>query len=173
MSAILTTIKKASEVGVFHRDVSPGNIVLANNEHGEKTGFLIDWHISTMTENPISTKQTGTRIFMASALHDSDQSCHTVAFDIESWFYTFLDIVTNKGLLWRNTRNDLNLRLLKQNFMSIDQFHLQLKHVDQRFKSDMENLRNLLFNDYGRFDQSTMIEDVINMMSTGTEMQLD
>ncbi|KAI9824471.1 MAG: hypothetical protein M1832_002006, partial [Thelocarpon impressellum] len=71
--------------GILHRDISAGNIMLAENE---EDGFLIDMDLAMKISNESASgapTMTGTKVFMAiGALYGEH---HTFMHDLESFFW--------------------------------------------------------------------------------------
>ncbi|KAL9097357.1 MAG: hypothetical protein Q9163_006361 [Psora crenata] len=73
------------KAGVLHRDVSPGNILL---EEDESDGFLIDLDLAVdlnRLEASGAPGKTGTKVFMAIGALDGD--AHSFMHDLESFFW--------------------------------------------------------------------------------------
>ncbi|KAG5189040.1 hypothetical protein JKP88DRAFT_243302 [Tribonema minus] len=101
------------------KDISPSNIIVHNNR-----GFLLDYHVAceVATAARAPTRFTGKLVYSSLSLHEGygDQQ-HTVAADLESLFYTFLDLATkevnSKALLWRKTEQ-CTMQAVKHNTMT-------------------------------------------------------
>ncbi|KAF8490092.1 hypothetical protein F5888DRAFT_1869004, partial [Russula emetica] len=101
MYAALKAHKAAHDIGILHRDISPGNILIAcddeldhNDPHELKIqgGLLINWDLSKLLHDPvfptpdISFRQ-GTWQFMAAELIEHPKISHTFSHDLESFFW--------------------------------------------------------------------------------------
>ncbi|THU84584.1 hypothetical protein K435DRAFT_687194, partial [Dendrothele bispora CBS 962.96] len=75
---------------LLHRDVSVGNILIYENDSGERKGLLSDWELSKDTNDlqiARETERTGTWQFISSALLQALVSCHSTKDDFESFFH--------------------------------------------------------------------------------------
>jgi hypothetical protein len=68
LADVADALVRARNLGVAHRDVSIGNIVVHNGR-----GVLIDWHVSAFINDEQVMDYTGTRLFMSRA-YQSQQS---------------------------------------------------------------------------------------------------
>ncbi|TBU27779.1 hypothetical protein BD311DRAFT_865880 [Dichomitus squalens] len=119
--------REAWDVGVLHRDVSTGNVLIAERPEERLRGFLHDFDYSSMTKDippPLDSSDTLTdpRLRMAEAGDDDDlkertgtyhcmsyysleneDAIHSVQHDLESFYWTLLWIVL------RHTIHDLKV----------------------------------------------------------------
>eukprot|EP00611_Tribonema_gayanum_P012108 TRINITY_DN2265_c0_g1_i4.p1 TRINITY_DN2265_c0_g1~~TRINITY_DN2265_c0_g1_i4.p1 ORF type:complete len:596 (-),score=102.79 TRINITY_DN2265_c0_g1_i4:206-1993(-) len=117
---VASVIEHIAQLGLLHRDISPSNIIVHNNR-----GFLLDYHVAceVATAARAPTRLTGKLVYSSLSLHEGygDQQ-HTVAADLESLFYTFLDLATKEGnskaLLWRKTEQG-TMQAMKHNTMTV------------------------------------------------------
>ncbi|KAI9444193.1 hypothetical protein H4582DRAFT_1069617 [Lactarius indigo] len=93
--AIIAHTQAYERVGILHRDVSAGNILITK----EGSGILIDWDLSKKVVRDGSGKQrqhsrTGTWQFISIArLRDPSARPHEVSDDLESFFWVLLYLV--------------------------------------------------------------------------------
>ncbi|KAH8917615.1 hypothetical protein BT69DRAFT_1226588 [Atractiella rhizophila] len=81
-------------LGMLHRDVSFGNIILGPVEE-EPKGYLIDWEFAKKKSDPVaSLERTGTYEFMSHrllrAIHSKQTIRHDTEDDIESFVYVLI-----------------------------------------------------------------------------------
>ncbi|KAH8099739.1 hypothetical protein BXZ70DRAFT_214941 [Cristinia sonorae] len=91
VQAIKNTIeclKSAHEAGVMHRDVSSGNVMVAE----DGTGILNDWdHALVIDENrQAASRRTGTWQFLSVALVSNPKKVHDILDDMESCYWVLL-----------------------------------------------------------------------------------
>ncbi|KAG2030244.1 hypothetical protein BDR03DRAFT_878788, partial [Suillus americanus] len=82
--ALIAHEDACNKVGVLHRDLSPGNIVMDG-----AIGILIDWDLAKLLriQGPRQTTRTGTWQFMSAKLVENKHATHTIEDDLESSFY--------------------------------------------------------------------------------------
>ncbi|KAI0776300.1 hypothetical protein BD413DRAFT_610967 [Trametes elegans] len=84
----------AYEIGIIHRDISAGNILLYQGEDGGWRGLLNDWELSKKYAQKRPERRqpdrTGTWQFMSVAALDDHQKEITVADELESFFHVLL-----------------------------------------------------------------------------------
>lgn len=96
--AALVAHEAAYNIGILHRDISVGNIMIVDNEDAPNLpgGILIDWDLCKFIDprdkhyTPRHTR-TGTWLFMAADLIESPETPQTFTHDLESAFW---------GLMW-------------------------------------------------------------------------
>ncbi|KAH9077764.1 hypothetical protein EDB83DRAFT_1512338 [Lactarius deliciosus] len=94
--------KGAHNIGVLHRDISSGNILITENtdSEGKATdggGLLIDWDLCKVSHDKSTDdsgeqrhSRTGTWLFMAADLVYNSKIQHSFVHDLESAFYVLL-----------------------------------------------------------------------------------
>ncbi|KAK9824313.1 hypothetical protein WJX72_009367 [[Myrmecia] bisecta] len=95
-----TTIDQMSALpdSILHRDNSPGNLVVVKGR-----GMVIDFHVASLaSDQERSNIITGTVHTLVLGLHDNigEPSSHAVCTDLESLFYTVIDIATRGSVYW-------------------------------------------------------------------------
>ncbi|KIM52044.1 hypothetical protein SCLCIDRAFT_142086, partial [Scleroderma citrinum Foug A] len=77
----------AIAVGILHRDLSPGNIIIVGG-----CGYLIDWDFAKYTKTASRRRitRTGTWQFMSANLVKDASAVHTFQDDLESSFWLLL-----------------------------------------------------------------------------------
>ncbi|TBU46962.1 hypothetical protein BD309DRAFT_857048 [Dichomitus squalens] len=118
--------RQAWEVGVLHRDVSAGNVLISEQPADRLRGFLHDFDYSSMTKGvppPLNEssstepllrmgeacdeedlkERTGTYYYMAQLLLRKKSIVHSVHHDLESFYWVLLWIVL------RHTQHDLEV----------------------------------------------------------------
>ncbi|KAI9456112.1 hypothetical protein BJY52DRAFT_1106829, partial [Lactarius psammicola] len=97
---LLIAHEAAYNIGVLHRDISVGNIMIVNNDEPNIKGrILINWDLSKLIilqDGSNSAHQytcTGTWQFMVADLVQQSHTPHTFIHDLESAFWVILWIV--------------------------------------------------------------------------------
>lgn len=147
-----------SDAKILHQDISPGNIIILDDQDEEKPrGVLIDLdsaiELAELSEGELGI--TGTRPFIAIGV--LKRECHTCRHDLESFMYVFLwTVITNhtedppetsKLRQWSNGEwDELAARKLldmgQDSFQSIlDEFTVEFESL----KSLAERLWQILF----------------------------
>ncbi|KAI0767020.1 hypothetical protein C8Q74DRAFT_1354864 [Fomes fomentarius] len=83
----------AYNVGIIHRDISAGNILLYKNEKGIWKGMLTDWELAkdiTKTKEVRQPERTGTWQFMSALVQDDPSRVVVVADELESLLHVFI-----------------------------------------------------------------------------------
>ncbi|KAJ3285402.1 hypothetical protein HDU76_008146 [Blyttiomyces sp. JEL0837] len=164
MRDILVVMEICSKHKVLHRDISYGNclVQVVDNQY---YGLLIDFDAGTMGASPVKEELTMTTLFAAAELHELLQNLpnetfqHTLAYDVESWFYTLLYISCSGKLMWRRCVYNADFRVAKLAYMA-GLWPEQEEHINKGLKSLMNQLRKLLFNE-GKFRIDVTIDSVI------------
>ncbi|KAF9222731.1 hypothetical protein BS17DRAFT_657766, partial [Gyrodon lividus] len=83
----LVAHQRAFELGILHRDISAGNIVIVFGR-----GILIDWDLAKEVSQlgPRQTTRTGTWQFMSTKLVEDRTASHGIADNMESALYVVL-----------------------------------------------------------------------------------
>lgn len=114
------------------RDISPSNII-----HSEGRGILLDYHVARkLEENNSPLHNTGKLAYMAMSLHKEDGQ-HTFETDMESLFYSLLDIMSSgRALPWRHLCEQKLIFSVKYATLHHEgQWQSALKHCQDSFKS--------------------------------------
>lgn len=90
-------LQRVVEADWLHGDISPGNLMLAGQPDGSQRLLLLDFHGAARLG---STNLPTTRRY--SAWGCSRQETPSLLTDLESSFYSFLDVATGGGLMWRH-----------------------------------------------------------------------
>ncbi|KAJ3053185.1 hypothetical protein HK097_004841 [Rhizophlyctis rosea] len=163
MKDIAQTLVHLANNGILHRDVSFGNILTYN-----KRGSLIDFHVSTFVESPVTQPLTFTKLFAAVEVHTA--SLHNTPLkplsrhDMESWFYTLLHIATDAHLGWRHHHSNRDVRNSKLALLG-QCWNEQRVAVLPEFRGIVEDLHSRLFDGGGAFKAGgewDMVLEVLN-----------
>ncbi|KAI6125888.1 hypothetical protein EDD16DRAFT_1474019, partial [Pisolithus croceorrhizus] len=91
--------------GVYHRDVSPSNLMFKLTSDGKIMGVLNDYDLAPVEDGVARTDRTGTVPFMALELLDPEGPCgqinHAYEYDAESfiWVLTWITLRYDNGTL--------------------------------------------------------------------------
>ncbi|PIL33433.1 hypothetical protein GSI_04055 [Ganoderma sinense ZZ0214-1] len=85
--------RDAMGIGIIHRDISGGNILLYKNEKGRWRGLLTDWELSKDTSiysSPRQVGRVGTAQFSAARVLDNPSKMITATDEIECFFHVLI-----------------------------------------------------------------------------------
>lgn len=95
-------MKRATDNGIFHRDIKPTNIIVHDN-----VGYLIDWGIATTSSQVDKGKLSATLAFASmdvlNSIRTGESYSYSIKDEIESIFYTLVYILCDGDLRWKVT----------------------------------------------------------------------
>ncbi|KAH7891044.1 hypothetical protein F5I97DRAFT_1947284 [Phlebopus sp. FC_14] len=103
--------------GVYHRDVSPSNLMYYRDEVGNVVGMLNDFDLASTSDHTTGTERTGTVLFMAldllTKLALRGEVTHLYEHDAESfvWVLTWISLRYSNGKPLKNAELDKWLRV--------------------------------------------------------------
>jgi Fungal protein kinase len=148
------------KLGIWHRDISTGNLMYWRDENGRAYGKLSDFDLSSLEGEPSNnTQRTGTLLFMAIELLGArDPISHKYEHDVESFYWVLLCAVlcAKDGrpdcpmLSWGNLQMEA-LSEKKNHYINTSHDHEEFQPVETRQE------------DFDRFsDVRLAVEEVIS-----------
>jgi Fungal protein kinase len=156
---------------VFSRDISPNNIVAAGGR-----GLLIDFHVSCQTGNtdyglPHASGITGKPWYRAVSLrHPTTTEGHSAATDLESLFYTLLDVASDGlAVRWRHAQGPF---MEDSKLASMTDPVLWTAHVKARCAPELhtaiQELHDLFFPGGGAYVKDVSVAAFLNVLHSHT-----